>query len=172
VVGCAGGLSVPFYKGRVQTDRLARPLWALFLTRSLIRSQCAKVPYTNNFHCKTRLRYKATVGSLHTLLCSRMLLLWKHTIYSPNIVCDRLGRTHSTPYKSCVKELSCMVFCDTIISICLGCYVSIIEIICCHIVQLQEQSIIFGHWLIYSALQKIMVLLTKIRLGVHIHRNK
>jgi hypothetical protein len=125
-----------FYKGRVRTDKLAGPLWALFLTRSLIGSPCAKVPYTKNFHYKTRLRYKATLGSLH--LCSRVLLLWNHTIYSPNIVCDRSGRTHSTPYKSRVKESSRMVFCDTIISICLGCYVSIIEIICCHIVQLQD----------------------------------
>jgi hypothetical protein len=98
-----------------------------------------------------------------------MLLLTKHTIYSPKIVCDRSRRTNSTLYKSCVKESSRTVFFDTIVSICLGCYVSIIEIICYHIVQLQEKSIIFGHWLIYSALQKILVLHTKIRLGVHKH---
>jgi hypothetical protein len=48
---------------------------------------------------------------------------------------------------------------------------SIIEIIRCDIMQLQEQSIIFGHWLIYSVLQKILILHTKIIHGVHIHRN-
>jgi hypothetical protein len=160
-----------FYKGRLRTDGLAGPLWALCLTRSLIYSSCAKVPYTNNFHRKIHLRYKATVSSSHTLLCiEHMLLLRKHTVYSLKIMCHRPRRTQSTWYKSCVKESSRTVFCETIISICLGCYVNIIEIICSHIVQLQEQSIIFGHWLIYSTLQNIPVLHTKIKLEVHIHR--
>jgi hypothetical protein len=49
--------------------------------------------------------------------------------------------------------------------------VEIIEIIISNIVQLEEQSIIFGHWLIYSKLQKIAVVHTNIGLKVHIHRN-
>jgi hypothetical protein len=104
MVGSAGGVLVPFYNGRVRTDGLAGPLWALFLTRSLIGRPCAKVPYTNNLHSITHLCYKATmVFFAYSFMYSRMLLLWKHTVYSPNIVCDRFGRTHSTRYKSRVK---------------------------------------------------------------------
>jgi hypothetical protein len=36
MVGSAGRVSVPFYKSKVQSDGLSKPLWDLFLTRSLV----------------------------------------------------------------------------------------------------------------------------------------
>jgi hypothetical protein len=69
VVGSVGVVSIRFYKGRLQMDGLAGPLWALFLTRSLIYSPCENDPSTKKFHCKSHLHDKATTDSLHTLLC-------------------------------------------------------------------------------------------------------
>jgi hypothetical protein len=46
--GCGGecwwGVSPFFHKDRVRLDGLAGPLWALFLTRSLVYNACVNVP--------------------------------------------------------------------------------------------------------------------------------
>jgi hypothetical protein len=85
-----------------------------------------------------------------------------HTDCWQETVCDSSHRTRMVVKKPCVKDLIMHDFLDTIVSICLGCSMEIIEIILCNIVQLEEWFIIFRHWLIYSTLQKTTLVYTNI----------